>query len=362
MGIDYEQKKKKAKDRIIKEIESNKKCQKYFAPYDQAYVQTFINSYAQYKAQLELSRKDVDCMDGKLMTEWSNQCWYSLKEIQYKKLFDLQCLWRADKIGPLEFIQVSVDFIDVGKNILDYRGMPQITKEEVKVYQDFLRTPEGLRSFFIPEKWYNSDVHEDYHEAKKYMENNEHPEYFAYYQYHNKLFGGGRLMELSNIREEREKFYIGLADKEEKKNNKDSGSHLTDNKFLYNSEEELIRFAEFQNDKAMARYLHAWMQRINSIDDKELDWALLYLGNNTPDLIPIYPHDTWRTGIIHAARTHMTQKVIEWLPAVFEEYEMKRMMNIAIDKQSNAYGDAHHYREKVRTGRALNGEPKDFDF
>src|SRR5687767_8395140 len=71
--------------------------------------ESFISDYAHKTVQwLEWGPKNAQWLEREDLS-WVNDATGRLKEIQQKKLFDMQCLWRAEKIS-IPAIEVSTDF------------------------------------------------------------------------------------------------------------------------------------------------------------------------------------------------------------------------------------------------------------
>ena len=65
----------------------------------------------------------------------------ALREIQQKKLFDLQCQWRAEMI-ELKGISTTNDFEYWEMNIREAKFLTRITEGELKTYMDYLKSSE----------------------------------------------------------------------------------------------------------------------------------------------------------------------------------------------------------------------------
>ena len=102
-------------------------------------AQRFLERYADERASAlvdghsfwELARKE----DARLEQEAGERLW----EIQQRKLFELQCRWRAEEITlPARQVEISHDFEVWGARIEECPLLPPIEAAEVDAYVAFL--------------------------------------------------------------------------------------------------------------------------------------------------------------------------------------------------------------------------------
>ena len=76
--------------------------------------------------------------------------------IQQKKLFDLQCQWRAEQ-AEVPGVQHGAGFCDLEENIRSLDFLPPITPEELQLLKDWLMDYNESKSLYPPDGWQNYD-------------------------------------------------------------------------------------------------------------------------------------------------------------------------------------------------------------
>lgn len=343
---------KKRVAEIAGEVGSNT----WFIEYSQKYapnsVEAFIQRYAEQKVDME-TRGDIylkrDERDMENLIIEANRGLYA---IQYKKLFDLECLWRAEKI-KLPGIQLTWDFKNISENILAGDIPDPITEDDVRLYQEFLKTQEAC--FY---EW--GCDYPDYESVKDDLDSDELelPEYF---EFHNLRTGHQVYLQLPDIRGEKEDFYHSLYFERQRKLNPPK-PYKEHKPFLSSWYDTLIEVAEKIGDRKFARYLKSVVDRMDKDPNYMVDWAYTYLCEVKDNhLIRLNPNIAWMDALYEAAKMHQNQIVSDMLPRVWEEYKMKREMKIGYEKGKSIW-DVERWKEIILGGRELNGEPRDFDF
>ena len=130
----------------------------------------------------------------------------ALWEIQQKKLFNYQCLWRAERVVT-EHVETEMDFNYWSRNIKNCAFIKPISDEEFNMYKDYYETKEvdDFDETFKYIDW--QDYHTYKEEAKGDEETISYPEWYEYYDMRE---GTNALMLLPDIRGEKEGFYLDL--------------------------------------------------------------------------------------------------------------------------------------------------------
>jgi len=174
--------------------------QEYFSKFDEKSVRQFIQSYSMRKAQyLQYSPQFLREQEQNVNDDLENAM-ELLWEIQQKKLFNLQCLWRADKIH-IPGIEVTYDFIYWEKNISECPFIEAVTNEEVNLYieyvnSDFYSEPHPLSSWQDFEGFRKEPYEDDFVAL---------PSWYTFYDNH---MGTEELLNMPDIRGEKEKQYL----------------------------------------------------------------------------------------------------------------------------------------------------------
>lgn len=348
----------KRKSQIAKEMMVDKRYKDYFDQYNPASVESFIQAYANEKAGLEVNGDYTKVRQQSLIERWQKHAWACLKDIQYKKLFDLACQWHAEEIRNLPDIEMSMDFTTVQKYILDYEALPDITQEEVDFYINYLTEVEDSIEVYPYDKRFSS-----FKWIKEHYEN--HGEIgIEYFDHHNTYTGNNRFLSLPDLRSAKEKRYMELGLKDQKEHNiEDPGK--TEKPYLFSDDEEIIKFARQFNDRKFAYYMEDFNNWIREKNDLSIHTALDYLNKIYPDIVAVGSHSNWQDEIYDAAIKHMQNKVCEILPAVYQEYLMKKNAGIIITREKDRKNDDSFrdmFRQLLFKGRELSGESRDFNF
>lgn len=354
-----------AEERIINEIINDEKCKTYFDQFQESSVESFVKSYAEKKARMEVYGDYTKFQQQRMLNRFQTDGWEALIEIQHKKLFDTECLWRAEEVKNLPQILTTKDFDMVAEDILDYDGIEPITEEDIALYQQYLRKPQE----FIDHGFSKS-----YYSEYEYMKE----EYLAdgdtsndYFNYHNLMTGNHKLLLLPDIREEKELEYIHYRDQNEnqKRKKKAPAKPVVPQKpsLMSFNDEQLIDFAKLCGDKKMVNFIKDRKIWMSERPDFIFDWAFQYLWDTSPEKVPIRANQDWKEAIYFAAADHKNNCIADILPTLHEEYLMKKAAGILMEKHDKKGPNvsktiSEHWKNLILEGRKLMGEPEDFNF
>lgn len=346
------------REQFIHDLENDTRYKVFFSQFTKDSVARFIKSYAHNKARLVVYGNHTNREKQRCLEEWQEGAWQALREIQHKKLFDLSIKWQREEIVSPPGIETTLDFRAMGQRILDYDGIPDISEEDIILYRQFLESTEKALDY--QKSFYTN--YQDFEEIKQ-----QYDTYLTtgigYYDYHNNLTKNKSLLGYVGLRQEKEKEYIHYGKKKPQipipkptKNEKPS---------LSSEDEEQIKFARKFNDLKLAVYIEDWNNYIDERkDDFDAEWALIYLNNVFPEIVPIEANENWLIAAHEAALAHLQKKVHEWLPVIYEEYLMKKSTGIRflIQEEEEKDGIEKWYRDWILDGRERKGEPRNFDF
>ena len=161
----------------------------------------FLDEYAGEKIRwLEYGEQQKEKLEDEDL-QFYHTAFNKLEEIQQKKLFDVQCQWRAEKLVIPE-IKISFDFGYWEKNILNCPFIEPITENEIDLYNQYMLSNnyENHIDWFL--SWQN------YEQIKlAYVSENENANFPEWYDFHNGRTGSSVFMLLPDIRGEKEEFY-----------------------------------------------------------------------------------------------------------------------------------------------------------
>lgn len=353
------------------DLRSNQIYQDFFGQFNAASVDLFIRNYARRKAVYltrgpqYLSQKEQQGIRYKVMAE--DAIW----AIQQKKLFTLQCQWRAEQV-KLKGIEHTTQFLLLSANIQHCSFITPVSRAEVELYMAFLRSDAGhqVQGF---DNW------QDYEGFRAEYENGSIPGFEetgdtipAWYKFYDEHHGTASLLELEDIRGEKEARYRSLSRQrqlEDVRSKQPSGVQ-DERPYLSIFDAEIVEsFVRKFEDKKTLKYCKAVEQFQQSMDDQmEVDDALETLRNAAVP-VPVKSSGDWRVALIQAAQRYELEQVAQLLPAVHQEYtfRVENCINFTqsiVDKKRGEYAFqlCELARQQILEGRSIAGENRDFNF
>lgn len=361
-GVNELLEEKELKTKWHKEILENDSMQEYFKGFQPSTIDTFIQFYLTEKY---LAYKYADFNEKRVeqkRSRWIDEAHEHLSIIQHKKLFDLQCLWRAEQV-TLEGVQICADFDAWSEDILNCPFLEPVTESDIRMYQDFLLTADvDFRT--ISDKY---DLQE-YEEFKlNYKDHEDGLQLPDWYEYHNMRTGNSALLLLPNTRGEKEDFYTAIYWNNQNKNQPAREPYVPDDRpYLSISHIEKVMFFVNTFEDAETQKKYANYKEINKKDTEDQDFDvndLIMYMDEEEEYIPIEAHYDYRIALYKAYNTFKLKKLAEHMPLAHEQYLFNQKMGFTIENDNKFYGDIRDkYMEMILEGRALNGEPKDLNF
>ena len=326
--VDPDNEVEKKRQEFNKALLSDERIWEKYKEYREHDVKELINSYSLAKARLHVQGNYTQYHHQRLLDEWNDRAWNGLAEIQHKKLFDLQCRWRAGET-QVPGLETSFHFSALQIPILDLEVIPPVTEEELKEYRKFLLTPNGRAHLYF--KFYDHQNHEMIKEAHT-DENGYMPEY---YDYHYTIKGNTGLLQLpDHVGMEEDRLIKLTMDFLKKKNEKKPPAKKKApeaKKYLsYHQKDIKIELAQFLGEKDVAAFIKDLEDWVKEKPSFETDWAMDYLSMCYPEPVPMPAAPTWQEAIEKAALDHISLKVHELLPAIYEEYLLKKSLGSPI--------------------------------
>jgi len=361
---------------ITEHLQTDPAIQEYFKNFNPVSVQQFIFSYSIQKSYWHQHGELHSQLREKHDLKWIDEASWHLEAIQQKKLFNLQCLWRAEQV-QLEDIKLCVDFSPWQENVLSCPFIDPITEDDIELYREYLAQEDVELKDEILFCFY-----QDYNGIKQaYLSEGEAgSHYFSWYEFYDSHKGTAHLMNLPNVRGEKEAFYINLARQANPEKAaalaelKSAFSHPPGEPFIDRTGKEMLSahvpemldyFVNTFEDKQTKEYYKAskWFSRNNDEKDR-LDEAIeLLLSAN--EEVPVEGHHDWKEAIHMAARRYTIHKISDMLSEAYEQYQLNISMNISFPGRrdidpSNAAKQS--VIDDILLGRKLNGEPEDLNF
>ena len=350
------------KQRWKEEIENSETLNNYFKDFQPGSVTLFIDSYIMEKTLWFHFGEFYKTNNETEQLEWETRAFKELGFLQQKKLFDMQCLWRAEKI-TIPGIEICFDFEIWEEDILNCPFIDPISEADIELYSQYLEQDNAEKnSLYGTEGWQN------YEEIKEaYNTDNSNVNFPEWYDFYNGRRGTGALMLLPDLRGPKEEFYQDLY-------------------FDSVKEETQARQAEWDAvmDKrpSLEYYKHKFVEWfVNTFEDKETrelytayKWGTKNNGkeeqihNNirlllkAEEFVPIEAHYNWIEALEKAANRYTLKKIAEALPLAFERYCINLQTGISFHAEHFRKSLRHLYKERIIAGRVLNGEPADLNF
>ena len=353
-------------------------------------------TYANAKAAAFIKGPMLLKQQGAHFVEIREAAAQSLWDIQQKKLFDLQCRWRAEQI-TLPGVRHTQEFRQWEKYIEHCPWLPPITADEVALYQTYLRSDAYVPSRNWSWQAYdtfrrtaegegNDDDDDDDDKADDGFRAAERRAYRmlpAWYRYHDATTGASSLLALPDVRGEKEAYYINLteADKTEKlaaqRARGDMAASLPWHPFIGNNDFTPY-FRQFEDPTELPRLLR-WYEadradygRRNGYLFEATHWMERALESQSKPW-PIAAHADWRMAVIAAGMQAWGHQLAEVLAEVWQEQEQNRALGLSVTgpKQYEErrpfaeldWAEEETYQPKfILRGRELAGEPRDFNF
>ncbi len=240
----------------------------------------------------------------------------ALCEIQQKKLFDMQCQWRAQLI-EIKGISSTFDFEYWEINIRDAKFLSPISEDELKVYMDYLKSSE-YRVNWKCHTW------QDYKAIKNdYHTNSGRSLIPPWYHYHNYATQNSSLLQLPDIIGEKEKTYLQKYDEYRTETlTKNPDASIPDNRpRLPNDRDALINFLrQFNYDNNVLN------QVIGEVEETQGSIAFRYYYDATeylveePEPLPIEENEDWKEAFLDVVYKYRNNRVAKLLPDMYADY------------------------------------------
>lgn len=338
---------------IIQSLRTDERLTSYFDQFNPLSVFNFINTYAHKKAMwLEFGKSLLE-IQSRRDTEWIDLAFEHLKNIQQQKLFETQCLWRAEQLTINE-VEICYDFMLWEDDVLNCPFIDPISEDDINLYIEFLNTGED--DDFNRWQDYN-DIKEAYHN-----DGNSKIDFPEWYSFCIARKGGSHLLSLPNIKEDKEEFYLEAyrkrpnpekeklqADWELNADKRPSIGSTFEPKFL----EWFVKTYETPDDYNYYKV----MQKEEMKEDEDYYIELVGKLVRADEPIPISANANWKEALEDAYFSYRNKKVIEYLPLAFEHYTIQKDLNI--NQQDNLLAKntlRKQIIESINIGKKMCGE------
>jgi hypothetical protein len=350
-------------EKWLAELDKSEAIQNYLKKFNKASVDMFRENYVRLKSYWYMNPEYIADKNESEQLQWTHSAFSHLEVIQQKKLFDAQCLWRAEKIQYKE-VEICEDFVLWQYNILNCSFIDPVNQDDIRLYSQYLQSNNAEEEAGYFDNW------QSYDELKEACENNDSAEEFPeWYSFHNNYTNSGALLLLPDIRGEKEEFYYRLCFDENKEGSikkQEEYDHNRDTRpsLVYYDPKVVEYFVTtFENRKVQhiyKEYMHANRHRDKEDRLDEIIQELLY----TDEQVPIEAHHDWYQALELALKKYRCKKIVDALPAALEQYHMHIEMGIAFPVEQKKFREEIRkmWLQHILDGRRINGEPEDLDF
>ena len=354
------------------ELQASPVFQAEMVAYNPQGVASFVDTYTETKAKIYLKGPNALEAQADTFLQFREAAAKRLWHIQQKKLFDLQCQWRAGQL-ELPGVRTSWDF-QTWEHYLDHCPfLPPLTADEVAVYEAYLRSDrfdydEGSTCWQQYHDFKLADDPDRHHEAQASLP--------AWYEYHNAVTGAGALLSLPDVRGDREERYLQLY-REERDATRAATQSAADQlpwpPECYGMGAIGPFLDRFESPADLPR-LHRWRDAIRqekarkSVELEQTEYwyhCILAAGGTWP----IKAHTDWRVALREAGIDYWRTQVADALHEAWQEQEQNRALGLPV-RQSEHGRTAFEklnweddwYALGILRGRELAGEPRELDF
>ena len=378
---------------FLEEIKKSDVLTHYFSKYMPATVEAFMLSYAERKAYLAenyeyYANRKYDTKELKFREPTERV--FDL--IRQKKLFNLQLLWRAEKVSIKE-VKTTQDFQFWETHISHCPFIPEITDDDIDVMKKFLLDDSFS---MLPKTFWGLGGWQFYDFIMEKDEEGDYDLMPDWYEFYDSHMGTSSLLLLPNIRGEKERFYHLLerehTNAEFEKANKakeeqaklNPGSNTPVNpppEHLSIGCNEMHLFAKrTEQDPHIVELFRIWkdfnneLSKTHKIDESDvIDIDIEEIIQMLKELEeaekpPMMPGGIeWYEAIALCHKRYTCEMMYNDLYIVYQDYLLFQGTGISkgetMDQIMKEYEvSSKMYLDMLLKGRELNGDPRDLNF
>jgi hypothetical protein len=369
---------------VAADVLTNASYDEFFAPYQPAVRESFAYHYVLRRQTWVNDGEREARRPGRHLNLHEKEAYRTLWAIQQKKVFDLQCRWRAEEVRDVPGVVITNDFQTLGFDIEHCTAVPPISPDEFALFLAWVKQADYAANF---DDMFDSRF--DWQQFRLVRETlapdappiagRAVPTRKAvpdWYRFHNEHTGHGQLLYLPDVRGAKEERYWDAwrAGEDEKKAIAEAAGTAPppDARPSYLPSEELRVLAQEFARRFEPSRLNRWREVSELLhppvtdEDRKFTTIVARMQMMT-EPVPIAAGSDWRTATRDAFLAYCHRKLVECLPLVYEEYQQRQDWGIT---QPNRLEDnfalkhdiAGFYRGWLLDGRARLGEPGDFNF
>jgi hypothetical protein len=367
--VDDAQREAVARMEIEYELRNNPRYKEFFTTYHPDDIEEFIKAYARRKVTWINWGKFYYDHNEDHQLRFYNQAQSCLWQIQQKKLFNLQCQWRAEKI-KLPGVVSTVDFRYWEYNIKQCNFVPSITQWEFDLYVEFFQSSEA--EVDPAETDYEFEWQDYVRFTEEYNNERENSEWVLplWYQFYDNRMGTDKLMGSQDLRGEKEnkylKIYYDHINKTMPEERSDAAESKREGDYLSVYNPNIIeKFVRSYEDREILKYFLSYEKSHKPMDfaDELAEMAFKEL-KDIIELVPVKENSDWREALIDAWEEYRKKQILKLLPLVYEDYLQKQELGISyeLEESTEVNEELEEWKTAIKKGRELSGEAADFNF
>lgn len=404
----YNEEKQRAEERekryqqVLQELRSNEQLKEALKDYRESSVEEFYRDCASDKVRvLEWGPTHIKWHE-EAEQKWHKNAFGALEQIQHKKLFDLQCRWRAEQV-QLEDICIGADFLRWERDILNCPHIDPVSHEDIDVYRQYMESPDYTAELHLFQTW------QDYDMIVGRMSGFLGMGIPQWYEFHNGRTGSGFYLDLPDTRGGKEDHYVKLASRELHKKvdeqkaaqnkaaapkpaagkasrkategkAKTTPSTGSDNAEAspavqqpdkrpmldYHDDDFIKRFVKTYEDEETKKYYWKYMSFVKNDDEDRYGTATEIIKELSEhrEVWPMEACDDWYMALHETLHKYNVAKTLDAIPAAYEQFMMYVNAGIQFPSGDNDMfvRMAQDRRDFILKGRVAAGEPENFDF
>ncbi|WP_046244131.1 hypothetical protein [Hymenobacter terrenus] len=368
---------------IASDVLNNTRYDEFFAAYQPTVREDFARRYVMYRGRWVEDGEQNERRPARHLNLHEKEAYLALWTIQQKKLFDLQCQWRAEEVRELPDVAISNDFGRLTHIVENYPALSPITADEFALFMAWVKQADYESNF-------NDSLDQrfgwqQYRLVKETLAPDAPPVATRavptvklvsdWYRFHNEHTGNGRLLYLPDVRGAKEERYWNAwrEGEREREEIKQAAGPPPDPRPEYLPEDQHRTLARDFAQRFEPPRLNRWREISEllhppvSEEERKFNVIVARMQMMT-EPVPIAAGPDWRTATREAFFAHCHRKLLECLPQVYAEYVQRQEWGIAQPSRFEdgwdplKYDITPLYRGWLLDGRARLGEPQDFDF
>jgi len=344
------------REKVKQDLLTNPRYGQFWKRFDKTSNEWFIDFYSRNKPAYLLEGKVYLTQEREWRDKFYEDASAYLSIIKQKKLYDLQCLWRAEKI-KIPGVDITMDFMYWGENIERCPFIEQPTQQEVDILCEFISRCSYAASPRDP-RWQEYPF--DYNYKKDELVNG----LYSWYHFYNRKMNLPDLdSELQDIRGKKEGTYCDAYLRDTRTDPFDEKQKTAPPAYSYSFFKAMNEFMNTYEDPVLLEYKNAIEEYSPDEDNYVYEEAIRILKYSHKS-VRIESCKEWMTGVIQAAEQCFRLEMIQAIQDVWITYRSSQEANLVSEDSGRKFWKitCEHVREQVIKGRILLGEPGNFEY